>query len=94
MLRRSLLTIGALVLILGLAALASGVMDRSIVFILWGLFLIAAIVFERFRYKRLERKRPGPGWERTTERFVDDETGETVTVYVEPKTGERSYVRE
>ena len=36
----------------------------------------------------------GTGWVRTTERFVDDKTGKTVTVYVKPLTGERAYVAE
>jgi uncharacterized membrane protein HdeD (DUF308 family) len=92
--RKGLITIGILVVILGLAALLSGVVARSFVFIFWGVVLVAAIVFERTRYKRLERKKPGSGWERTTERFVDEETGATVTVYVKPETGERTYVRD
>jgi hypothetical protein len=45
-------------------------------------------------YKPLVAKAPGPGWQRTDERFVDDETGATVTVFVEPGTGERAYVRD
>ena len=94
MLRRSLIVIGTLVLVLGAAALLSGNAEPSVVFIVWGAVLVAVIVFERFRYKRLEHRRPGPGWERTTERFVDEETGRTVTVYIEPRTGERAYVEE
>jgi hypothetical protein len=31
-------------------------------------------------------------WVETTERFIDDETGEPVTVYVQSATGERKYV--
>jgi len=92
--RRGLITVGVLVVILGLAALASGVAGQSFVFVFWGIVLIAAILFERFRYSRIRRKSPGPGWQRTTERFVDDETGKTVTVYVKPETGERAYVEE
>ena len=38
--------------------------------------------------------RPGAGWQRTAERFVDDATDKPVTVYIEPATGERSYVQE
>jgi membrane protein implicated in regulation of membrane protease activity len=92
--RKGLITIGVLVIVLGLAALVSGVVASSFVFVFWGLVLIAAIVFERRRYKRIARASPGPGWERTNERFVDDETGKTVTVYVRPQTGERTYVEE
>jgi len=92
--RRGLITIGVLVIILGAAALLSGIIARSIVIAFWGLVLIVALVIERVRYKRLESKRPGPGWERTTERFVDEETGAMVTVYIKPDTGERAYVRD
>ena len=92
--RKGLIVIGVLVAILGIAALASGIVERSVVFIVWGAVLVAAIVFERVRYKRLESKSPGPGWQRTTERFVDDDTGALVTVYIQPETGERAYVKE
>jgi len=92
--RKGLITIGVLVAIIGVAALASGIIPESFVVILWGAFLIVAIVIERIRYKALLPKRPGPGWERTTERFVDEETGQTVTVYIQPETGERAYVKD
>jgi uncharacterized membrane protein HdeD (DUF308 family) len=92
--RKGLITIGVLVVIVGVAALVSGIVSTSFVFLFWGVVLIVAIVFERVRYKRLESKSPGPGWERTTERFVDEETGAMVTVYVQPETGERAYVKE
>jgi hypothetical protein len=88
-------------LILSLAVLASGVVcllfriaAPAYTLIIWGTILFAAVVYERFRYKPLEHKSPGPGWERTSERFVDAESGKTVTVYVEPRTGERQYVEE
>ena len=45
--RRGLIDIGVLVIILGVAALVSGIVERSFVFICWGVVLIAAIVFER-----------------------------------------------
>jgi uncharacterized membrane protein HdeD (DUF308 family) len=92
--RRGLITVGVLVIILGVAALLSGIIARSFVFMFWGVVLIVSLIIERVRYKRLEQKSPGPGWERTTERFVDEETGAMVTVYVKPDTGERAYVRD
>jgi hypothetical protein len=94
MLRKSLIVVGALVALLGAAALASHIAGPSVVFVVWGAVFVGLIVFERFRYKRLETARPGPGWERTTERFVDEETGKLVTVFVRPETGERAYVEE
>ena len=92
--RKGLITIGVLVLIVGGVALVSGIVSTSLVFLFWGGALIIALVIERVRYKRLEGKSPGPGWQRTTERFVDEETGAMVTVYVQPETGERAYVKE
>ena len=54
--------------------------------------VIAGLLVERWRYKRLGAAPPGPGWERTGERFVDPETGRLVTVWFHPATGERRYV--
>lgn len=58
----------------------------------WGILLVGGILFERGRYKPAERGHPGPGWTATDERFVDPQTGERVTVYYHPSTGERRYV--
>ncbi len=94
MLRTVVLAIGAVALLCGLIALATGASPPALVFGTWGAILVAAVLVERFRYKPLAPSRPGPGWQRTAERFVDDETGQNVTVYIEPGTGERAYVRE
>ncbi|MEJ0024898.1 MAG: hypothetical protein WDN01_02620 [Rhizomicrobium sp.] len=94
MLRTALIAIGAAALFCGLIALATGAFPLAAVFGAWGAVLVLAVLFERFRYKALAPARPGPGWQRTAERFVDDETGQNVTVYIEPGTGERAYVRE
>ena len=48
-------------------------------------------MFERVIYKPLRDKKPGPGWVRTTERFVDT-NGKTVDVFYQPSSGERQYV--
>ena len=40
----------------------------------------------------LLRKKPSPGWVKTTERFVDPDSGKTVDVFYEPSSGERQYV--
>ena len=92
MLRNVLLGLGGLALLCGLAALATGLFPPGLVFGIWGGLLVIGIVCERVIYKPVETGRPGPGWQRTTERFVDDATGRVVTVYVEPATGERAYV--
>ena len=94
MLRNVLLILSLAVLALGVLFLLLGKASPAYTLLIWGQILFAAVVYERFRYKPLEQKLPGPGWERTSERFVDAESGKTVTVYVEPKTGERQYVEE
>jgi hypothetical protein len=58
----------------------------------WGLILIIGLLIERWRYKPLTERRPGPDWTATDERFVDPETGKLVTVYYHPASGERRYV--
>ena len=56
--------------------------------------LLAGTVFERVRYKRLAAAAPAAGFRRTPERFFATETGVPVTVWVDPLTGERKYVRD
>ncbi len=94
MLRNWLIGIGVAAIAIGIATIATTGFPPSIVFLCWGAMLVLGIVFERFRYKPLEAQAPGAGWERTTERFIDDETGKPVTVYIQPQTGERKYVQE
>ena len=94
MLRNVLIAIGVVSVLCGLIALATGLFPPAAIFALWGLLLLLGTVFERVIYKPIDALRPGPGWERTAERFVDDATGKPVTVYIEPKTGERQYVQE
>ena len=57
-----------------------------------GLVLLFALAVERWRYKPVTTRRPGPEWVSTNERFIDPESGETVTVFYQPSTGERRYV--
>jgi hypothetical protein len=62
---------------------------------IWGVIIVFAILYERYGYKKVVDKIPaGKGWNRTSERFIDDKTGRTITVYVKPITGERAYVAE
>jgi hypothetical protein len=51
-------------------------------------------LFERFIYKPIRSDKPGPGWDRTPERFVDPRSGQNVVVYYNKRTGERRYVAE
>jgi len=94
MLRKVLVGLSLAALALGIVCLLFGADPPAFTLIIWGAILLAAVIYERFRYKPLEKIEPGQGWERTSERFVDAESGKTVTVYVEPKSGERQYVEE
>ena len=58
----------------------------------WAALLLVGLLVERWRYKPLAGRPPGPDWQRTDERFVDPETGKLVTVYFHPATGERRYI--
>jgi hypothetical protein len=58
----------------------------------WALVLIVGLLIERWRYKPLTERPPGPDWTATDERFVDPETGKVVTVYFHAASGERRYV--
>lgn len=86
--------------IIGLALLACGAVlwaagfSAAWAFIVWGPILFFGLAYERVRYKAIVPVTPGPGWVKTAERFVDDETGKPVTVYLQPQTGERTYVEE
>jgi len=93
MLRKAVLGFAVVVLVFCILATAAGETEAWVP-VIWAVIVVAGIVFERYRYKPLEVGLPGPGWERTGERFVDDDTGRTVTVYLQKETGERQYVRD
>lgn len=57
-----------------------------------GLVLLFGLSVEHWRYKPVSARTPGQGWVATNERFFDPESGELVTVYYRPSTGERRYV--
>ena len=78
----------------GIAALLLGACPPALVFAVWGVLLIVGTIGERTVYKPMLRKAPGPAWQRTSERFIDPQTGAPVTVYVDGASGERQYVQE
>lgn len=92
--RSFVIVVGVICLAVGAIVLATGAASPALVFLGWGVVLVGCVVFERFRYKPVTARPPGPDWKRTDERFVDEETGKIVTVYMRPDTGERAYVRE
>jgi hypothetical protein len=56
--------------------------------------VLFGLLFERYIYKPVRPDKPGAGWERTPERFLDPSSGQTIVVYYDRRTGERRYVRE
>ena len=94
MLRKTLLGAGLLALA---GALVAALRGAPFPLVMWlgvlGLALIGGILLERGRYKPTQSGgHPGPDWVATGERFVDPDSGETVTVFYRPATGERRYV--
>lgn len=56
-----------------------------------GGLIILGTAFERWRY-RPRNGQPAANWEPTGERFEDPQSGKTVQVYYDPRSGERRYV--
>ena len=94
MLRGILIALAVISILCGLVALATGAFPPAAIFAIWGALLVIGTVFERVIYKQTKAKPPGDGWLRTSERFIDDTSGKPITVYVEPRTGERQYIEE
>ena len=76
----------------GFALARVGIFPPAIGLAGWGLILLIGLAIERWRYKPLTERSPGPDWTATDERFVDPETGKLVRVYYHPASGERRYV--
>ena len=89
-LRGMVVAVGAACLVAG-AVMWFLAVPTALILLFWAVALIAGTVYERVIYKPLESQ-AGHGWTPTSERFVDDATGKTVTVYVQEGTGERKYV--
>jgi hypothetical protein len=54
--------------------------------------IAAALAFERHQYGKATSKPPGTGWLQTSETFIDDSSGQPVSVWFNAETGERRYV--
>lgn len=84
--------VGALMSGFGAAiSIASGT-GAGIGLLVIGALIILSLALER-RYGRPNAPSDVPygAWERTRERFIDDETGQLLEVWVDPLTGERRY---
>ena len=91
-LRSALYAIGGLSVAGAVALALIGCGPAAIGLAGWALVLMVGLSIERWRYKPLAERSPGPDWTATDERFVDPETGKLVTVYYHPASGERRYV--
>ena len=84
--------IGGVLAVAALALAARRCFPAAGMLAFWATVLLVGLLIERWRYKPLVERRPGPEWTATDERFVDPETGKLVTVYYHPASGERRYV--
>lgn len=90
MLRTSLLVFAGAVALAGVLLLTLGLPGGAQALGLGGLIVLGT-VFERWRY-RPNNARPGADWQPTGERFEDPQTGKTVQVFYDSRSGERRYV--
>ena len=70
----------------------------STVLMIWGaMAAVPVLIWLVFRSRGYKRQAldspPGRDFQLTDERFVDPRTGETLSVWYSPRTGERAYVR-
>ena len=93
MLRAVLLVAAGALALLGVTLLLRGQLGAGAYALGMGALIVLGTAFERWRY-RPQQGRPGAGWEATGERFEDPQTGRTVQVFYDPRSGERRYVSE
>ena len=89
--RAVVLIIAALCVFGGALAIVEGDVGGSAAVVI-GVIMVLSIAFEK-RYGRPGQE-PTPAsidWQRTNEKFIDDETGEPIEVWMDPLTGERRY---
>ena len=89
MLRTLLFVVAFGICLIGLGALLAGHRGAAPA-ALWGGFIAAAVLVERWRYQARTATQGGD-WQKTEERFVDPESGQTMQVFYNPRTGERRY---
>ena len=106
--RGSMVILGVLLVLGGLAAAIAGYAIFAFSLIAGGVILIVAAGFEVMRYRsesaERNRAKPGPGggepdrpearFKPTDEVFVDPTTHQKMRVYSDSRTGERRYVAE
>jgi hypothetical protein len=94
MLRAVVIAVSAVLLAIAIGCFVLGrAAPGLITLVIWPAVILAAVLFERNRYKAPLDQPPGPDWQATPEKFTDPGTGEALTVYFQPSTGRRAYVR-
>jgi len=93
MLRKGVLWAGALLVLGGVGIAVIYHSPAGLGPAVFGAVMLLAVVFERRGYKRIVDSVPGPDWQPTGERFLDPNSDVPVTVYFQPATGKRVYVR-
>jgi hypothetical protein len=91
MLRAAVLVFAGGTAIAGVVLLFAGLSGPGAYALGVGVLVLLGTVFERWRY-RASDPRPGAGWEPTGERFEDPQSGKTMQVFYDPRSGERRYV--
>jgi hypothetical protein len=90
MLRATGLVIGVAFLATGAILCLVGVRIPGIQALVFGAVTFLALLFERWRYQNQNSLQDGD-WQPTGECFVDPETGRSVRVLYDARTGERRY---
>ena len=93
MLRAALLVFAVALMLSGAFLLGRGGAGPGAYALGLGALIVLGTAFERWRY-RPHDGRPGAGWQPTGELFEDPQTGETMQVFYDPRSGERRYVGE
>ena len=93
MLRTLVLVIAGALALFGVTLAVRGQVGAGAYAIGIGALIVLGTAFERWRY-RPNKARPGAGWEPTGERFEDPQTGQTMQVFYDSRSGERRYVRD
>ena len=91
MLRTVVIAVAAILTCVGIGLIACGLHAPGWRVLVIGVIVLIGTLFERWRYRHIERPPEGP-WQRTGERFFDPSTEAPVEVMFDPRTGERRYV--
>ena len=90
MLRTAVLIFGCLVLLLGAVLCSLGAGFGGVQTLIVGAIFVLGTLFERWRYNN--KNAPADAdWQVTGERFVDPESGKSMEVLYDPRSGERQY---